>query len=179
MGLTYRDLTADIRQAMLDEIDHDLAKGPLYTGSWHSPQGVADWPTLLRAAAQNHDDDWLAQQMRANNRLNRTAERRKPKGVGMITYNVPVTAAETIAESEFNRFYVRGLCRYAMANGIGHLIVYRAKAVAIPRPGSEQRIGAHVDPQAVLNDLRASAQGLEPALGVPPGPNSGLTVHLP
>jgi hypothetical protein len=75
MGLNYRNLDQAIRQAMDGEIDFDLARGPLYTGSWHSPQGVADWPALLRDAVQSHNDDWLAQQMRLNNRLNRTAQR--------------------------------------------------------------------------------------------------------
>jgi hypothetical protein len=83
-----------------------------------------------------------------------------------------------MAEGEFNRFYVRGLCRYALANGIRQLEVYRAKAVDQPRAGSEEKIGTLVDPQAILDDLRVSA-GVEPTLGMPPGPNSGLTLKIP
>ena len=82
-----------------------------------------------------------------------------------------------MAEGEFNRFYVRGLCRRAIEDDIHGLIVYRAKAVAVPRPGSEEKIGTSVDPTAILADLRV-AIGVEPALGMPPGPNSGLTVKL-
>ncbi len=83
-----------------------------------------------------------------------------------------------MAEGEFNRFYVRGLCRRAIEDGIQQLIIYRAKAVMTPRPGSEEKIGTSVDSAAILADLRTTI-GVEPALGMPPGPNSGLTLKLP
>jgi hypothetical protein len=43
---------------------------------------------------------------------------------------VPVTAADTLAEGEFNRFYLRGLCRRASAANMAEIEVYRAKEVA-------------------------------------------------
>lgn len=101
-----------------------------------------------------------------------------PKGDGMYTARVPVNAPEVMSEGEFNRFYCRGLCQRAIKNGIKGLIVYRAKAVAQPRPESEAKIGMVIDPSVLLNDLR-TATGLEPALGIPPGPGSGLCVRLP
>ena len=55
--------------------------------------------------------------------------------------------------------------------------VYRAKHVDNPRPESEAKIGVLVDAQKLLNDLRTNP-GVEPALGIPPGPNSGLSVQL-
>lgn len=106
-----------------------------------------------------------------------TEQRRKPKG-GVTTARVPVTAAETLAEGEFNRFYARGLCRRALEDSIRELIVYRAKEVRNPRPESVAMIGRRVDPTALLGDLRTHP-GVEPALGLPPGPNSGLSVRLP
>jgi hypothetical protein len=109
--------------------------------------------------------------------LNSTTQRRRPRG-GVVIAKMPYNAAETLAEGEFNRYFVRGLCRRAMANGIPRLEVYRAKAVENPRPESEARIGHLIDPEAVLIDLRAS-QGVETALGIPPGPNSGITVKIP
>ncbi len=122
-----------------------VADGSIYLSPWLSPQGLADWTNLLRDAARIGTDDTLAAQLRLSGRINRTAQRRKPKG-GLTTYNVPYTASETMAEGEFNRFYVRGLCRYAIANGIAQLEVYRAKAVAEPRAGSQEKIGTLVDP---------------------------------
>lgn len=177
MGLAYVNLIPAVRAFMLEEINMAVQDGTIYLSPWLSPQGLTDWVALLTDAATHGNDDSLAAQLRQNGRINETAQRRKPKG-GFTTYRVPYTASETMAEGEFNRFYVRGLCRYALANGVRQLEVYRAKAVDQPRPGSEEKIGTLVDPQAILDDLRVSA-GVEPTLGMPPGPNSGLTLKIP
>lgn len=108
--------------------------------------------------------------------MNATEQRRKPSG-GYSTVSVPVTAADTLAEGEFNRFYVRGLCRRNLQDRDGQLVVHRAKTVAQPRPESEALIGTNPDAQRLLSDLRTNI-GVEPALGVPKGPNSGLSVKI-
>ena len=97
---------------------------------------------------------------------------------GLTTAHVPVTAPETLAEGEFNRFYARGLCSRAIEENISHVEVYRGKLVENPRPESEEKIGTKLSAKELLNDLRTS-QGVEPCLGVPPGPNSGLTIRFP
>jgi hypothetical protein len=83
-----------------------------------------------------------------------------------------------LAEGEFNRFYIRALCMSAMEDGVTELVVYRAKAVQSARSESERKIGQAVSPGALLNDLRARP-GVDTALGLPAGPNSGLSVRLP
>ena len=124
---------------------------------------------MLRDAATSGSDATLASKIPRHGRLEITALRKKPKGTGMTSYTIPPTAPDTMAEGEFNSFYVRGLCRRAIEDEITGLIVYRAKAVANPRPGSEEKIGTVVDPVAVLADLR-ERRGVEPALGIPPAP---------
>ena len=102
----------------------------------------------------------------------------RTRGHGLTAAGVPLNAPETLAEGEFNRFYVRGLCACALDEGINEVQVYRGKAVRSPRPQSQALIGKMIPAQALLEDLKQSP-GVEPALGVPPGPNSGLTVRLP
>ena len=109
--------------------------------------------------------------------MNAIEQRRKPKG-GFTTTQIPVTAPDTLAEGEFNRFYARGLCTRAIEDGIQEVEVYRGKQVSQPRPESEAMIGKRLSARAILEDIRRSP-GVEPALGLPPGPNSGLTVRLP
>jgi hypothetical protein len=96
----------------------------------------------------------------------------------MTIVRVPYNAAEVLAESEFNRYYVRGLCRRATVNGIPRLEVYRAKYVVEARPESQAKIGLLVDPEVVLIDVRSST-GVETALGIPPGPGSGISIRIP
>jgi hypothetical protein len=177
MSLKFENLDAQTRTHMTAEIKADIATTRLYLSNRLSGRGRADYPQLLQQAADDRDDSWLANELRSNERLNEMEERRKPKG-GTTMARVPVTAPETLAEGEFNRFYIRGLCVRAMAASIPELIVYRAKEVENPRPESIVMIGRRIPAQALLNDLRANP-GIDTALGLPPGPNSGLSVKLP
>lgn len=72
----------------------------------------------------------------------------------------------------------RGLCARVSASGPGEVEVYRGQQSARPRQESEALIGRRLEAQTVLRDLRSSV-GVEPALGVPPGPTSGLALRLP
>jgi hypothetical protein len=175
MPLNYQNLDARTRALMVEEIDMDVAAGTLYLSPWLTEQGKLDWAQMLRDAATRGSDATLATQIPG--RIVRTAMRRKPNSAEMTPYTVPSTAPDTMAEGEFNRFYVRAICRRAISDGVA-LSVYRAKAVANPRPDSQAKIGTSPDAAALLNDLRTTP-GVEPALGLPPGPNSGLTLKLP
>jgi hypothetical protein len=103
-------------------------------------------------------------------------ERKKPTG-GFTSAKVPVNAAEILAEGEFNRFYARGLCLRAVAEGIDKVVVYRGKEVLNPRPESEALLGKHFPVEELLQDLRQHI-GTDTALGLPAGPNSGLRVRF-
>ncbi len=177
MPLKLENLDAQTRNHMTAEIKADIATTKLYLSNRLSSRGRVDYAQLLQHAAEGHDDSWLANELRGNGRLNEMEERRKPKG-GTTMARVPVTATETLAEGEFNRFYIRGLCVHALAAGIPDLIIYRAKEVDNPRPESVAKIGQRIPAQALLNDLRANP-GVDTALGLPPGPNSGLSARLP
>lgn len=177
MSLSYRNLDERTRTFMVTEVESDIAGGRLYISPRLNDVGVKAWPSLLKEAVQSRTDAWLAQEIRARSLLRSHEERRKPKG-GMTTVQVPATANETLAEGEFNRFYVRGVCSRAIEEKIPHVVAYRARHSDNPRPESEAIVGKTFDPCALLNDLRSSP-GVEPALGVPPGPNSGLSISLP
>ena len=175
MGIRYESLDENVRAAMVQGLERDLASGTLYVSPRLTEEGARVWPEILREAFQNRDDDWLAATLRSRNLIRSHEQRRKPKG-GFSTVKVPRTAPETLAEGEFNRFYARGLCVTVLASGGKEVEVYRGKYVQNPRPESEAMIGRRLSAQALLDDLR-TAQGVEPALGLPPGPNSGLTVR--
>lgn len=175
MSLPLENLDQKTRQLMLEEIEQDINNGTLYISPRLSEIGREDYPLLLKEATQ-HDDSWLAQNLRVNGRISAFEQKRTPKG-GVTTAKVPVTAAETLAEGEFNRFYIRALCRRAIEEGTTGIVIYRAKQVTNPRPESQAKIGAKVNPQALLNDLRTHP-GVDTALGLPAGPNSGLSVKL-
>ncbi len=177
MGLQFENLDQATRDGMLQEIDRDVQSGSVYVSNYLNEAGQRDWTDILRENAANGTDDALARAIRERGYLKAQVERRKPTG-GFTIARVPHTAPETLGEGEFGRYYARGLCVRAINEGIPELEVYRAKEVREPRPESQQKIGMRVDPNVILEDLRQT-QGVEPALGVPPGPNSGLTLRIP
>ena len=176
MGLYYVNLDARTREYMMKELDGDIASKAIYLSSRLNEAGLAKWPIILKEAVKQYDDTWLAEQLRVQNLLKTHEEKNKPKG-GTTVAKVPVTAPETLSEGEFNRIYARGLCARAVEDGIPEVEVYRGKEVAHPRSESQAMIGKKVNANALLDDLRKS-NGVEPALGLPPGPNSGLTIKI-
>ncbi len=161
---------------MLAELDHDLQKHNLYVGKYLSEAGRQRYPGLLREAIQDGTDDSLAVALQAPGMFLEMHEKKKPTG-GFSLARVPRTAHETLAEGEFNRFYMRGLCRRVLDLGGGNVEIYRARASTNPRRESEAMIGELLDAVALLADLRASI-GVDTASQLPLGPNSGLSARL-
>ena len=178
MALFFENLDDRTRQLMLEEMEYDIANHQLHISPFLSGQGQRDYENILRDALQSGNDETLAESLREHRRILWTLPRRNPTG----GYSIAATAenaAQVLAESEFNRYYIRALARRALEEGIPELVVYRAKPVTTPRPESEARIETSLSPQDLLEDLRAHTGDERPSLGVPSGPNSGLTVRLP
>jgi hypothetical protein len=177
MSLYYHDLDARTRRLMLDEVDYDISHNQLHISPFLSGQGQHDYVNLLREAIQNGNDATLEKDLRAHRRIIRALPRRTRSGKFGIAA-APLNAAQTLAEGEFNRFYIRALARRAIEDGIAELVVFRAKNVHTPRVESEVLIETTLPPDELLTDLREHPD--QPAtLGVPAGANSGLSVRLP
>jgi hypothetical protein len=168
----WKNLDAQTRALMREEIDSDVAAGNLFISPRLTPIGARDYPKNLQDAVASGDETTLAAQLRRPGQMQSMEFKGKSFG------KVPVNAHETLAEGEFNRFYIRALCRRAIDEGKDEVVVYRARASSNPRPESEMRIGEPVDAHRLLRDLR-NRVGLDTALGIPGGPNSGVSVHLP
>jgi hypothetical protein len=174
MGLQYTHLDPTIRALMRTEIDRDIAAGTLYISDNLNPQGTSSYPQLLKDAVSTGTDDSLATAIRPV--LNSHEKPRRLKSGGFSQPPIMRSNAhEMLAEGEFNRFYIRAVCLNAIQNGATTVEIYRAKSVQTPRAQSTAKIGTRVDAQRLLDDLRANP-GVDTALGLPPGPNSGLSV---
>jgi hypothetical protein len=174
--LHLNDLDDDTRQLMLEELLDDLTNERQYLSSRLNDRGRAEYSALLREAISSGDDASLARALEHGQCMAPFENRRRPSG-GYASVRVPVTAAATLAEGEFNRFYIRALCRRALEVGVAQVEVYRAKAVSQARPQSEALLGKPIDAAVLLDDLRRNI-GVDTALGVPAGPGSGLSVRL-
>ncbi|MCL8312060.1 hypothetical protein M9Y90_15520 [Leptospira interrogans] len=175
MAFTFKNLDNATREEMKKEIQADIDSNKIYISPRLNSIGVAKYPDLLTEAVNSHDEVWLADQIKSLKLLNLTELKKTPKG-GTTTASVPITANETLAEGEFNRYYVRALCLVAISLSKS-VKVYRAKEVSNARSESQQKIGQTFDPSLLLSDLRNSI-GVDTALKLPPGPNSGLSIYL-
>ncbi|GAB2795656.1 hypothetical protein GCM10027040_22630 [Halomonas shantousis] len=175
MAIRHDSLDAGVRARMQEELQRDIEGQRLSLSPRLNAKGIEAWPLLLQLALRRHDDVWLAQQIRTHGLLKATERRRTSSG-GMTVARVPNTAAETLAEGDFNRYYVRGLCLQVLAEGERDVEVYRGKEVMTPRPESLLMLGKRLSAEQLLGALRHSASD-ETVLGVLLGPNSGLSVR--
>lgn len=174
MKFNFENLDEHTRQLMLDEINYDINNHQLYFSKRFNDNGVRLYPTLLQQSVTNGDEQSLALTIRTNDCFKEHEERRTKSGVTLV--KVPETANQILAESEFNRFYIRALCVRAIKSSM-QLKVYRGRYSDNPRVESEMMIGKTIDAVKLLDDLRTNI-GVDTALGLPSGPNSGLTVKL-
>ena len=175
MGLHYENIDETTRRYMFQESQ----LGGHYISPRLIDEGKANWQLLLEDAINHHNDDWLAHELLGRS-LMRSHETYTRQGVTREREVNREHAAQQLAEGEFNRYYLRGLCLRAKAQGKDSLTVYRGKQVSKPRPESESKIGTSISVDMLLKTLRANDfVTIEDAIGVPGGPNSGLTAKLP
>lgn len=175
MGIRYENLDEITRKYMLQESQ----LGGHYISPRLTDDGQSGWHSLLEEGIKKFNDDWIASEI-----LNRGYLQSREQYVrNGVTHSRDINkpyAAQQLAEGEFNRYYIRGLCLRAKAEGKDVLIVYRGKHVHQPRPESELKIGAAISVDILLTTLRSNDfVTIENVLGVPGGPNSGLTCRLP
>lgn len=174
MGLDYQNLNPATRQEMAAEVERDIATASLYISPRLTSQGVLQWPDLILSAAKTGTDDGLTQELSTNG-LMKSHEESHRNGKP-YTKKVPVTAASTLAQGEFNRFYLRGLASRGLREN-RDIEIYRGRFSSVPRPESQTLVGQRLAAGPLLQDLRTHT-GVDSALGLPPGPNSGLTGKL-
>lgn len=164
----------NIRKYMFEEVEQDITEGKLYVSKRLLESEISNYTEYLKNAIQNGSSTTLAHKLLTNNCLKKTEPRNAKNGVIMV--KVPSNAHETLANGEFNRFYIRGVYRKAIEESM-EVEAYRAKNVSDPRAKSASKIGTTYNPNKLLEDLRSNI-GIDTSLGLPSGPNSGLSVKL-
>jgi len=171
----FENLDSKTRKFMLIAIEEAEKTNNIYYSTRFNSNGNQKWVPLLKDAAKQYNEHWLAYQLEANVLMKDFEGAQTPSG-GYTIKHVPHTAAETMAEGQFNRFYILGLCKRATAEGITHLEIYRAKNVTKPRPESQAMIGTKLS----ITDIEAQLEVTNNSFKSPlVKPNSGLSVRIP
>ena len=119
MALQLANLDERTRTLMVEELEIDVANGTLYLSSRLNRRGQVEYEQLLRTSFRGGDDQSLADEIRSRGLLNASAQRLKPSG-GFSTVRVPVSAPETLAEGEFNRFTSEPYVGESLMTGQAH-----------------------------------------------------------
>ncbi len=165
----------EVREEMLAEIQSDIDNKKLYLSERLNTDGIREYPSKLLQSAKSSDIDGFIQSL-GMNYFNSHFQRRKPTG-GFTQVTMPRDANCMLCEGEFNRFYIRAVCLKAISLGKQFVTAYRARPSNNPRPESLAVENHQFDASNLLNDLRTNI-GVDTALGIPPGPNSGISVRL-
>lgn len=174
MRFEFKHLDDVTRGYMLEEIQAARQEKNLYYSRRFNDSGVARWPELLAQAARRHDEYWLACQLEEEGLMRGLEGARTPSGGYTIRY-VPHTAAGLLAEGQFNRYYILGVCRRALAERKSAVVVYRAKHRSEQASEPDEITGSSLDAQVLHAELRLHETSLAHRLLLP---NSGLSVSL-
>lgn len=171
----FENLDEATRSSMLQAIEEAESMGNIYYSTRFNQDGNNQWLPLLKQAAQQFNEHWLAYQLESNGLMKDFESAVKSSG-GYTTKHVPNTSTETVAEGQFNRFYILGLCKRARAEGIIHLEIYRAKERFDPRPESQALIGTLLSIDEIESQLKETKASFKSQLVKP---NSGLCMKFP
>lgn len=156
----FIELDAVTRNFMLDELELDIeSRGHPYLGQVLTASGLDDYVDLLRGALAEGTEVELGAALATHGRVE----------------DVPVNAASRLACTEFNRYYIRGICMRASFHGVASVVGYRAHGSAVQRPRSVTLDGAVLPATRILANLR-DRQGLDTESGLG-RVNSGLSVR--
>ncbi|MCD8167612.1 MAG: hypothetical protein LUE93_16900 [Bacteroides sp.] len=154
---------------MVAEVDLDVERGKLYLSKRLTEEGRIYYPIFLRAAFREGDEKMLEDYLTYNKLLEkREIDKERVR-------KVPRNAAQLIAQSEFNRYYIRAVCLRAIERGHTEVEVYRARSSYKNRSSSDEKVGTRINAALLLDDLRSSP-GEEPRML--PEINSGLSVKI-
>lgn len=126
MAMNYEELDDQTRRNMLSEFDSEQGGGAPYRSKALSDSGLKAFPDLLRqaissgnetslAAALNRVDFWIPDEEYTRNGITRTRRR-----------NVQQSATR-LALTEFSTWYVRGLARRLLDEGVDKCQIYRGE----------------------------------------------------
>ncbi len=170
--MEYPHIDPALRKTMLAEISADSAAGTLYLSPRLNFSGEEHWEPLLRAAVERQDARWLADNLDAYKYLRKTEKER------FVTVRIPFEAAHTLAESEFNRFYSRAVCRRAQEQGLTHVEIRAGRELSRAPQSARDLAGKRRKAGELYASLR-EATSVDKALGLKVFEPTGLSVALP
>ena len=175
----FEELDDKTRKAMLQEFDAEEDRPDPYRSPRLSPAGRAGFSSVVREALSSGNETSLAAGLARQEYWNpvETYVRSGTSRSRRVNFE---SAAKMLAITEFNAWYVRGLARRLLNEGVGVCEVYRAESAREPRGECLEHEGQTHSVQEIYDGHRARywpSPGNPSALSIPVGPNCHHTIR--
>ena len=177
----FEELTEETRAAMLQEFETEECGGSPYRSPRLSEEGLAVFPEAMRNAITAGNEESLEDELLEPDYWRESETYRRAGVLKERRINFGA-AARSLANSEFSTWYVRGLTRRLIDEGLDTCQVYRAEEAGEPYRDCPLEEGALLGVQEVYDGHRAHywpTPGNPDALSVPAHPNCHLTIRRP
>lgn len=173
MPMNYEELDQKTRQYMLDEFEAERKDASPYRSKALSRKGLAVFPELMRQAIQSGNEQTLFEALN-DPEYWEPSEEYVRDGVSRTRRRNIRQSSERLALTEFSTWYVRGLARRLLEEGVEKCQVYRGAQPKWEPAECAQHEGLIVSVQAVYDGHRAQywpEPGNREAFSIPFGPN--------
>jgi hypothetical protein len=151
------EIAPEIRYLMLEELKLSFDDGQFYYSKQFDELGYREYPRIFLNALASGNPDTL------DDALNQP---------GIFLPNTPRKSAQTFIWDEFNKYYMRALCRWVQEHPEYEAVKVRGRNSVTHRDSSDARIGRKENPKRFLEVPRGT-----PKIN-PFGANSGLTLMI-
>lgn len=169
----FEELDEITRKWMLEEFLNEELSGKPYRSTRLSPLGIEIFPKEMEKAIMEGNEDTLAQALSLPDYWNPSESYTRSGKLHTRRIN-PIKAAESLAYTEFNTWYVRGFARRLIEEGEAYCQIYRAAPAWQPRDECLAHEGKTYEVREIYDGHRARywAQPCNlNALSVPIGTN--------
>jgi hypothetical protein len=176
--MNFEELDSTTRDWMLKEFQQEQSGKDPYRSKNMTTLGKTEFPKHMEKAIKSGNEVTLERDL-INSAYWKSMGTRIRNGKPHDYRINNVAEARKVALSEFNTWYVRGLTRRLMEEGVEHCEVYRAEQAWQPRPDCQDHEGKRFKVIDVYNGHRARYWPVEndSAFSVPIGPNCHHTIR--
>lgn len=172
MAMNFEELDSSTRRYMLVEFEIEQSSGNPYISKTLSEEGLAAFPDFMRHAIISGNEETLAASL-ADLSLWKPTDSRGHR------VNI-LQSAERLAITEFNTWYVRGLAKRLMDEGVAHCQAYRATSARAESSSCSRHENQVFSVKELYDGHRARywpAPGNPKAVSIPAGPSCHHTIR--
>lgn len=172
MAMNYEELDDQTRGHMLSEFENEQRGGRPYQSKALSQAGLAAFPDLMREAIQSGNEQSLAVALQSFELWEPEEEYTRQGITRRRKRNVPQSATR-LAVTEFSTWYVRGLARRLLDEGVDSCQVYRGEQPKWEPGECAEHEGRVVSVQEIYDSHRVRywpPPGNKAAFSIPFGP---------